>query len=133
MAAFSEMYFHALLRRIGYSVEVHPAPPSGSDKRPDFLAVRNDEPQFYVEVVLATDASAADAGARARADVVLDTLDRLESPDFFLDLRLRGAPNTPPPGSKLRRSLAMWLSGLLLGATVPSRTRALLLPNFPTP
>lgn len=112
LAAFSELYFHALLRALGYEVEVHPVAPSGAEKRPDFLVSDAGAVRFYLEVTLATDASEEESAAQARADRVFSTLGELESPNFFLLADVRGAPATPPPGRRLRSRLEKWLRTL---------------------
>src|SRR5262249_55213143 len=44
LAAFFELYLHALLADEGHSVQVHPAPPSGITTRPDYLVTKHNEP-----------------------------------------------------------------------------------------
>jgi len=58
-----------------------------------------------MEAVLATDESEEDAAARARMNVVYDALDRLDSPNFFIGMELRGAPKTPPRAGPIRSFL----------------------------
>lgn len=43
---------------------------------------------------------------------VYDAINTIESPNFFLELEIRGSPNTPPRTRKLRRDLTEWLAGL---------------------
>jgi hypothetical protein len=49
-------------------------------------------------------------------DQVYDSLNHLNSPDFFLALRVGGAPKTAPPGARLRGDLERWLGTLDWGA-----------------
>lgn len=58
-----------------------------------------------MEAVLASDESEAEAAANARMDAVYDALNRLESPNFFIGMELRGAPETPPPARQIRAFL----------------------------
>jgi hypothetical protein len=111
-ACVFELYVYELLRACRYSVEVHPEVQNGGNKRPDFLAHQNGDDVLYVECTIASDGSDEERAAETRKRVVYDTLDRMESPDFFLDLQLRGAPTSPPPGAKLRRRLSSWLTSL---------------------
>ncbi len=108
-SAFFELYLHELLIRLGFAVEVHPEVEETT--HPDFLARRDDVPQFYVEATISTD-SDLEAGQQRLMEQVYDSLDRLTSPDFFLALRVRGAPKTAPPGARLRHDLEWWLQSL---------------------
>lgn len=110
--ALFELYVHELLRRLGYCVEVHPAAPTGASGRPDFLARRGGNAGFYLEARVARDESAADAASKARINQAYDALDRFESPDFFLDLEVDGAPSTPVPARRLRAEVAAFVGGL---------------------
>src|SRR5215831_4383307 len=50
-SAFFELYWHELLRRSGYEVQIHPTVPN-AHSNPDFLAFRNGAGSFYVEGTL---------------------------------------------------------------------------------
>lgn len=106
--AFFELYIHELLTCCGLRLEVHPEVP-GTAKHPDYVAMRQGERQFYVEATLALPSREEEA-ADKRAARVYDALnDKVESPNFFLAIRIRGAPSTPPPGRKLAKALTGWL------------------------
>lgn len=111
VASSFELYLHEILLRLGYSVEIHPENPTGKSTRPDFHVVGN-HAQFYLEASLCTETSDTERAANARMNVVYDTLNRLESPNFFLQLNIRGTPETPPSGRRLRTELSMWLAQL---------------------
>ena len=91
-SAFFELYWHELLVRSGYDVAIHPAVPN-ANSNPDFLASRNGTPHFYLEVTLAMP-PAADQAAQRRIAELHDTLDRMDSPDYFLDIQYRGESET---------------------------------------
>lgn len=110
-SAFFELYLHELLCCSGFSVTLHPNVPGDVRTHPDFLVLQNDIPCFYLEATLALP-SGNETAANARIAQVYDTLNAMESPNFFLGIRLRGAPATPPHGARLRRDLTRWLSGL---------------------
>ena len=57
-------------------------------------------------------------------NLVYDALNNLESPDFYLGLRVDGASETPPPGAKLRGVLARWLA--TLERHIPQRSAVML-------
>jgi hypothetical protein len=111
-AAFFELFLHELIIRLGCQVTLHPAVPDGS-RTPDFLAESLNGERFYIEATVATDESAAEAGARARMNAVYDVLDRsIDSSDFFLWLVVKGEPATPPPASRLASFLTDRLAEL---------------------
>lgn len=107
--AFFELNMHELPFRLGYNVEVHPD--VGETTHPDFLVSRDGVRQFYVEATIGTQ-SDKEAGQQRLVDQGYDSFGRLRTPDFFLALRVRGAPKTAPPGARLRRELERWLQTL---------------------
>lgn len=108
-SSFFELFWHELLYASGYEIELHPDLPDASTN-PDFLARRGGEPQFYFEATLAM--PPGDLAAARRIAQLHDTLDRLESPDFFLDFEYRGTPQANLRGAVLRDRLARWLQQL---------------------
>lgn len=110
LSACFELYLHELLRRLGYKLSVHPV--TNSSRRLDFLACSPSGNDFYMESVLASDTSKEEAAQEARMNAVYDEIDKLDSPDFFIRMEIDGAPDTQPPGSKIRSKLAAWLGNL---------------------
>jgi hypothetical protein len=123
-SAFFELCLHELLLRMSCRVEIHPSAGNSATKRPDFLVESKYGSHFYTEAVLATAEAARDTAARARMNAVYDALNRLDSPNFFVGMDLRGAPETPPRARKIRAFLkghldkldpdnivALWKSG----------------------
>lgn len=110
-AAFFELFLHELLLRLGCRVEIHPTV-EGVSTRPDFLAECLDGNRFFLEAVLATDESRDETAARARMNAVYDALNRMESPNFFLGIQVRGAPETPPSARRMRDFLEAQLATL---------------------
>jgi hypothetical protein len=109
-AAFFELYVHRLVSAMGYELKPHPAIP-GSGSHPDFLVCKCGTRVLFLETTIAA-SSAQEQGQEKRAAVVYDTLDGLDSPNFFLHIDVRGAPNTPPAGARLREDLHKWLATL---------------------
>jgi hypothetical protein len=109
-AAFFELYVHRLVSCMGYGLMPHPDVPDNSS-RPDFLVCKCGTPVFYLEITIAA-SSAPEQGQEKRAAVVYDTLNGVDSPNFFLHVDVRGAPNTPPAGARLREDLHRWLATL---------------------
>lgn len=109
-SALFELYLHHLLLRCGFQVEFHPVI-HGVSTHPDFLVMRDGEPRFYLEAI-AVGNSAKEESEINRINQVYDTLNQLKSPDFFLSIRVYGAPTTSPAGAKLRTDLERWLRTL---------------------
>lgn len=109
-SAFFELYLHELARCMGYEVE-HEPNIHDTSSHPDFLVKRGGEPKFYLEATLAAP-SAKEQANEKRAAVVYNTLDQMTSPNFFLHIRVEGAPTTPPAGARLRADLEEWLATL---------------------
>jgi hypothetical protein len=112
ISASFELYLYALINNFGYEVEIHPQTNTDKDTHPDFKAIGKDGFTFYLEAVQSTDTAVEEQGANARLNVFYDTINRLESRDFFLDISFNGLPNTPPPGAALRKRLSGWLASL---------------------
>jgi hypothetical protein len=112
ISASFELYLHELMLKLGFTVEVHPETNTEKDTRPDFKATNKNGLSFYLEAVQSTDSAVEEQGANARLNVFFDTINRLDSSDFFLDIDFNGLPKTPPPGSKLRKQLNRWLDTL---------------------
>lgn len=109
-SAFFEIYLHALFSKLGFHIEIHPEIP-GQPTHPEFLLLKGGKPVFYLEATLASgpiDERAADK----RENVVYETIDKMNSPDFFIGVEVHGSPNTPPPGRRWRGFLEDWLSKL---------------------
>ena len=109
--AFFELYIHELACKMGFELRDHPDIP-GSTNHPDFLAVRGNQPLFFLEATIAA-SSATQVAAEKRQAEVYDCLNRMVSPNFFLLIEVEGAPATPPPAAKLRRDLERWLAAVM--------------------
>jgi hypothetical protein len=111
-SAFFELALFTLLRTLGCSVQVHPELPGECTKRPDFLVTSPAGEEFYVEAVLASDYSQDEKAAQARVNVVLNAINGIDTPDFFLSIVAEGSPETPPRGRSLANELQAWLNSL---------------------
>lgn len=109
--AFFELVLHELLLKLDCRLEVHPRI-SVSGNRPDFLVTPLIGAPFYLEAVVATGESKEEAAAKARLNQVYDLLNRLESPNFFIHVRVDGKLQVQPPVGRLRRFLEKQLSAL---------------------
>ncbi|WP_370325524.1 hypothetical protein [Euzebya sp.] len=107
--AFFELYIHECLFRMGYSVTCHPEL-EGTSRRPDFLAVKEGR-SIYVEARSASSSDVAVAKS-ARVKAVYESLDRLDSPNFFLWIDVAEHGDDPLRARPLRGHLEKWLAGL---------------------
>jgi hypothetical protein len=110
-SSFFELLLHELLLQLSCNVESHPHV-EGTTSRPDFLVRPTTGTPFYLEAAIVSDESDREAAARARINTVYDTIDRLESPDFFIGLEISGLPNSQPPGRQIRAFLARNLASI---------------------
>ena len=109
-SAVFELFLHHLLLRCGFEVGFHPDIP-GVATHPDFLVSRNGQELFYLEAIAVGNSTREEAETN-RMNQVYDSLNNLASPDFYLGLRVEGAPDTPPPGARLRGEIGRWLATL---------------------
>lgn len=107
--AFFELYLHECLLRMGYEVTCHPVL-EGTNRRPDFLAEKSGR-AIYIE---ARSASGSDVsvGAAARVNTVYESLDKLDTPNFFLWIEVVNQGPGPLGARPLRKRLTKWLSAL---------------------
>ena len=110
-SALWELYLHELFSRLGFSLDPHPDI-DGSSNHPDFLVKVGDEAKFYFEGIVAGLPSTKDAGAEARLAEVLDLVNKMQIPGWFLQVEYRGFPDSPPPVKELRKGLESWLATL---------------------
>lgn len=107
--AFFELYLHECLLRMGYTVTCHPELERTS-RRPDFLAEK-DGRSIYIEAHSASSSDIA-VGKSARVNAVYESLDRINSPNFFLWIDVVKQGDAPLRARPLRARLETWLDGL---------------------
>ena len=108
-AAFWELYLHESLLCEGYTLTPHPELP-WTTSRPDFL-VEGHRAGFYLEATV-TGGPASETASERRRNTIYDSLDRLDSPNFFLWLQVYEEGQASPSGRRLRHALARWLARL---------------------
>lgn len=111
-SAIFELVLYALLRSLGCSITVHPELPNGSKTRPDFLIDTPQGESIYLEAVIASEYSEADVATRKRTSAVLNSIEKIECPNFFLGIKAEGNPERPPGSKFLRNELERWLGSL---------------------
>ncbi len=112
LSAFFELFLHDLLLRCGCTVLAIEPNLETSERSPDFLAETEDGCLFYLEATLATGRSQTDEGADRRLREALQAIDDVPSPDYFFDLHIRGKPDKPISGKRLKIQLESWLATL---------------------
>ncbi len=112
LSAFFELYLYVLLSKLDYEMEIHPRIGGTRDNRPDFLLHGRTGERAYLEAVLATETSEIDRARQALKNVLIDTLNDMNSPNFFINMKMRGLPTSPLSTSRLKRDLRLWLDSL---------------------
>jgi hypothetical protein len=110
--AFFELLLHELLTRLGGEVVVHPSVGPTSSKTPDFLVTTPGSGSFYLEAALVTDESPRQASGQRRMNRVLDMIEEVDSPDFFVSVECDDPPAADTRSKWLKRKLTTWLSEL---------------------
>lgn len=109
LAALWELYLHEMFLCCGYWVECHPRL-LATGARPDFL-VSDMESSFYIEARRIS-GSGQRIPAEKRRNTLFDSINEIDSPDFYLWLELDAEGSSTPPTAKLKKALTDWLHGL---------------------
>ena len=94
LGAYFELVLYELLRRLGFTVTVHPSVP-GINARPDFLA-ESGRHRFYLEATV-SQASSGEIPNNAILNQIYEWIDELDNPYFFVSVRPSGLPTKQPP------------------------------------
>jgi hypothetical protein len=108
-AALWELYLHEMLIGSGCAVDIEPAIGTGATK-PDFLVSRNGK-RFVVEAICTTQ-RVGDLVAAAVPPQLLDAINSVPSPNFFLSYTLHTTGSNTPSQKRLKADLKSWLAGL---------------------
>lgn len=110
-AAF-ELIMHELLLRGGCQIISVEPTLEGARRSPDFLAETPEGMRFYLEATVATGRSRNQEGGDRRLREAIQEIDRVQSPDYFLNLHVTGYPQHPVSVGRLRREVEGWLTTL---------------------
>jgi len=84
----------------------------GSENRPDFLARRRGT-QLYLEAAVATDKTDDERRSQAVENALLDAINKIHSPNFFINIRELEIPRGKQPSAKkIIAGLRKYLEGL---------------------
>ena len=111
-SATFELYLHELFINLGYEIEAHPETNNCKSTRPDFLVTDPEGFSFYVEAVQSSDIKKHERSGENRLNIVFDSVNKITSHDYFLEIDYEGLPPSPPSGKKLRSGLEAWLNTL---------------------
>lgn len=81
-SAFYELFLHELFLKQGFRLQVHPILPN-TTKRPDFLVSKVDF-EFYLEAKITADISNEEQSIKNKRSTVIDELNKINSPNFWL-------------------------------------------------
>jgi hypothetical protein len=108
-SALWELYLHEMLIGSGCTVEVELGLGTRG-KKPDFQVSRGGT-KFIVEAIW-TAQRISRAGRHSVPPQLIDAIDRVRNPNFFLSYRLVRTGSGTPPQKRLKTGLARWLEGL---------------------
>ncbi|MFD8483174.1 hypothetical protein [Kitasatospora sp. NPDC059673] len=125
-SALWELYLHEMLIGSGCTVQIEQQV-GARGKYPDFL-VTYGETQFVLEAIWTAQRVGGGEPGRMPPQLV-DAIDRVPSPNFFVAYQLDVAGLATPPQRKLKAELAKWLDGLDPDRVVAARERGVPLPR----
>jgi len=110
-SGFFELFLHKLF--IDMDCEVKPIQTKERENTPDFLITTSLGERFYLEAKVIMQKGEEESANERMQRVVYDTLNRkINSPDFFIKLKIRGHPRSAPSGTKLAGKLQQWIDGM---------------------
>jgi hypothetical protein len=112
-SAFHELLLSATANALGCVVAIHPHL-GDTAKRPDFTVESTVHGTSFLEAVLATGQSDFAAAAEQREHTLLDALDDLECPEYFVAVEVIQRSGQPGSGKRLRRFVSEQFDGLNL-------------------
>jgi hypothetical protein len=108
-SALWELYLHEMLLGSGCTVEIEQALGSRG-KNPDFLVTRGGK-QFVIEAIW-TAQRAGDAMHSVLTPPLIDAIDSVPSPNFYLSVSVNETGSAAPPQKRLKAGLTRWLAEL---------------------
>lgn len=112
LAAFFELLLHQVLIQMGGKIAVHPNTNDAKNKTPDYLVTDSNGQQYYLEATLTSGKSNDERRKEAIENSIYDAINKMDSPDYFIGLKVRGAPQTQPSGKRISEFLKHKLNQL---------------------
>jgi len=109
LGAFWETYLFVSFEQLGFGLNTHPQVP-GSNRRPDFRIETNQGPA-YVEATVAS-ASDDELARDRRRGQIYDSINQLNSRNFWLSLDLLNEGNEAPSITRCLPAIQTWLNDL---------------------
>lgn len=121
-SAFFELFIHELLIVNSFTImEIEPTL-QHTTKKPDYLVQAPDGGRAYVECVIAWGKSPAETAATNRLNQALRAVDTYPCETHFLDLHVRGSPDSPVPINQMKAAMKAWGDQLKPGESAPPFT-----------
>lgn len=111
-AAKFELFCHELLLRLRTSVICHPKLQAGTENTPDFFVSGEKGTGFYLEAVVDSGLSDQQKATKGLVDEFRDHLDKIPSPNFFLELSFDMYPRSMPKLTQAKRLISKFLESL---------------------
>ena len=108
---FYELYIYSLCQQLDYSLIPHP---NICDviTHPDFLCKNKKGEEFFLEATTSDELSKTDFGQNKMIRSLLDSINEIESPNFFLNVEIKGDLAKQPSSKKIKEDLSIWLQNL---------------------
>ena len=103
---FFELLVHQLLLKLDYQVAVHPDLKPQTAGRPDFRATSENGDRIVVEATLALDRTREEAAVRRVEATIMDGINQLDSPNFFVDVEIHRVTTVTPSSRDIRSFLS---------------------------
>lgn len=111
LGAFFELYSHRLLKKQGYTVRLHDEVDTGKSAKPDFTVLLDNKPLYYMECTV-YGLSNEDSSGDARLGDFYKTIEKINSPNFFIGVEITNKPKKSLPGKRAKSELENWLATL---------------------
>lgn len=108
--AFFELFLYTLLNRSGYAVNLHPSAGGPNSRRVDF-EIQAGGKRLFIEARTLTTSQETSLRDRLLAPV-LDAIDEIVTPDFFLHVEVDGNLQKAIAIEPIKRHLIAWLKSL---------------------
>ena len=106
--AFFELFLHEIFTKMGFLVNIH----NKEGKKPDFLFSKENYSLFYLEGTVINCRKDFDLHNNKVIAQVYDSINNINSPNFFLWVRIEGTISSAPSVRKERIKIERWLENL---------------------